>query len=372
MVRFLNNNGYQTDVVTALPNYPRGKVFKGYRNRLYFRQEYKGIKVTHLPIYPSKSRSISVRFISTLTFSIALGIYLILSNTNKYKFIISETPPLNVPLITKFLKSNKSKMVLNVSDLWPLALVELQALKKDGWLHKLLEQIEQNLYSGSDLILAQSDESNSYISERTTSTVLTFRNAVTVKDYYTDYSLAKYSTNKIKLVYAGLLGLTQGMSDIIGKVDFKALGFELHIYGDGIDKNAVKEGADESNGVFFHGYIGSNELQVLLCEYHISFIPFRTSVYGAVPAKLYENAAAGLPVLLAGEGESADIITQNNLGWVCSPSSVKDLTATLEHIKSLDLNEIRRIGIHCRSIAEKKFDRSVQNVKLLKALEAIV
>ena len=35
--------GHEIEVLTAMPNYPRGQVFEGYRGRLFMREEIVGI-----------------------------------------------------------------------------------------------------------------------------------------------------------------------------------------------------------------------------------------------------------------------------------------------------------------------------------------
>jgi len=38
-------DGYEVTVVTCAPNHPRGKVYEGYKNRLYFVEQIDGIRV---------------------------------------------------------------------------------------------------------------------------------------------------------------------------------------------------------------------------------------------------------------------------------------------------------------------------------------
>ena len=61
-----------------------------------------------------------------------------------------------------FLKSKKRQLILNVSDLWPIAGLELGAFKKN-FSYKMLERIEFYNYKHADMILGQSDEILSHI-----------------------------------------------------------------------------------------------------------------------------------------------------------------------------------------------------------------
>ena len=43
--------GHRVSVITGVPNFPRGEVFAGYRNRLWQREEMDGIRVVRVKSY---------------------------------------------------------------------------------------------------------------------------------------------------------------------------------------------------------------------------------------------------------------------------------------------------------------------------------
>jgi hypothetical protein len=45
IVRELLRRGHEVDVVTAMPNYPKGRVFDGYRGRFYSTEDWGGAAV---------------------------------------------------------------------------------------------------------------------------------------------------------------------------------------------------------------------------------------------------------------------------------------------------------------------------------------
>jgi hypothetical protein len=53
----LVKRGHQVLSITGLPNYPSGKIYPGYRQRLWWREEIDGVPVLRLPLYPDRSRS---------------------------------------------------------------------------------------------------------------------------------------------------------------------------------------------------------------------------------------------------------------------------------------------------------------------------
>ena len=115
------------------------------------------ITVHRLWIYPSVSKNILVRIISVLSFSFSLFFYLLFKKTPKK--VIVQSPPLLLSYISVFVLSLKNKkIILNISDLWPLAAIELKALKSGSFSHKFSLFLERFIYKKATLILGQSKE----------------------------------------------------------------------------------------------------------------------------------------------------------------------------------------------------------------------
>src|SRR5690554_8170815 len=54
------NRGYKVTVITGIPNYPKGKFFKGYGLFRKRKEIYKGIKIIRIPIIPRGKNSLSL------------------------------------------------------------------------------------------------------------------------------------------------------------------------------------------------------------------------------------------------------------------------------------------------------------------------
>jgi hypothetical protein len=52
----LKNRGWDLRIVTAMPNYPTGKVFKSHRNRFHFSELVNGVMVWRYWLYASNSK----------------------------------------------------------------------------------------------------------------------------------------------------------------------------------------------------------------------------------------------------------------------------------------------------------------------------
>ena len=74
----LAKRGHEVIVATGFPNYPYGRIFSGYKQRLWKTEVIQGVKVCRFPLYPDQSRSIFGRclYYLSLTASITLlGIF---------------------------------------------------------------------------------------------------------------------------------------------------------------------------------------------------------------------------------------------------------------------------------------------------------
>src|SRR5512134_3610698 len=49
----LRKRGHEVEVLTGFPNYPEGRIYPGYGQRLLHREEMDGISVLRVPLYPS-------------------------------------------------------------------------------------------------------------------------------------------------------------------------------------------------------------------------------------------------------------------------------------------------------------------------------
>ena len=351
-------NGWDVSVVTAMPNYPKGKIFGEYKGRVSADEEIQNIRVLRYWMYASNAAKSLPRIMSMLSFSFtSLFSYGFIKNY-KPDFIFAESPPLTLAfsgyLLSRF---TGARFIMNVSDVWPLSAKELGVIS-DGFLYKKLESFEKFLYIKSFLCSGQSEEIVAHIKESGAKSVYLFRNGVDVNRF--KESKMKFITGEnIKIVYAGLLGVAQGIFEIVRNIDFSELGSEFHIYGEGAEKseleNYLKE--NKNKNIYLHKSVSREEIPEVLSKYYCTIIPLVNSIYGAVPSKIYEAMAAGLPVLFSGSGEGAKIIDENKAGLVSRPKDYVSLKENIMKLKnSLTLrNEMSESG---RKLAEEKFDRN--------------
>lgn len=336
----LKDKGWDVSVLCPLPNYPDGKIFSGYQGKIKCTTTENGIKVNRTWVYPSNSKNKIIRLISMLSFSFSMSIFLLFSKVPKR--VIIQSPPLFVALFAILLcKFKRKKVILNVSDLWPLAGKEL-AVMKDGISYRLLEKIEQFNYKNSDLILGQSKEICNHIIQKVKTRTILYRN-------YPKFKISQNSpdnsTEQIHIVYAGLLGVAQGIVELCKNISLPK-NVVLDIYGNGAEKSEliayINQNPDKK--IFYHGELSRTELHsVLTQKSDYAIIPLVNRIYGSVPSKIFEMANIGLPLIYMGGGEGGDIVREFNLGNVSNPGNYKELNKLLTELSkptSEDRNKI--------------------------------
>lgn len=232
MAAGLKERGWEVSIITSMPNYPYGKVFDEYKGRLFVKETLDEMEVRRYWLYPSNSGKVFPRLLNWFSFSISVLFSFFYIRKKKFDYLIVQSPPLLLGISGLILSwVSRSIMVLNVSDIWPLTARELGAIS-DGYAYKGLEWIERLLYRKSYIRLGQSQEIIEHIATYRNTRTFLFRNGVDTMRYK-QYVTRNNKTKTPSIVYAGLIGVAQGIVEICRYVPFRELGIEFHIYGAG-------------------------------------------------------------------------------------------------------------------------------------------
>ena len=306
----LSKKDYKVTVVCPSPNYPFGKIFDSHKGSFITKSIEQKITVIRLWLFASNSKNKFVRLISMLSFAVHLFLFLLFKKTPKK--VIIQCSPLFVGFFAILIsKLKRKKIILNISDLWPLAGLEMGILNK-GLYYKVLEKVELFNYKNSDLLLGQSKEILTHLKSKAPNKVtFLYRN---YPDFPIEEPIQKKYSDKIQLVYAGLLGIAQGVLNICKQLDLPK-NVELHIYGNGPETNNIIDFANENPNIIYHGSVSRKVLHQELKTYDVTLIPLINRIYGSVPSKIFEYARLGLPILYFSDGEGNELVKKYHLGY---------------------------------------------------------
>lgn len=370
LAEILLESGYDVEVNCPLPNYPRGKIFDNYKGQILKKEVIDGVKLNRYWCYPSNSKNKLVRLVSMLSFAFTLWFSFFRLLKNKPDLFIIQSPPLFISQSAIILaKLLRVKILLNVSDLWPLSAYELGVMNK-GLFYSLLGKVEKFNYKSSDQIMGQSQEILDHINKFVSKPTFLYRN---LPNFEYEININKVGDfNKTKIIYAGLLGYAQGILDICKNVDFEKYNAELHIYGSGMEEKEIRIFSKKKPSIFFKGSVSSSEIKEILPQYDFSLVPLANSIYGAVPSKIFELIKLGIPVIYMGTGEARNIIEENKIGHCILSKDYIALEKLLEKIKINTIDTQKKYKQNCIKLNSKKFNFNIQKKHFIEHLTKLI
>lgn len=356
--------GHDVQVLTAMPNYPMGRVHPGYEG--CFRRETRdGATVLRTFIYPTQHTDFPRRLANYFSFvlsSAAIGMV----ELEPPDFLLVESPPLFLGLSGIWLsRLTRSRLIFNVSDLWPETAVALGVVRAGSTVHRVSESLERLCYRKAWLVTGQSREIVASIAERFPAT-RTYRlsNGVECDAFgarlATPEARASLGGGACVALYAGLHGIAQGLPQLLDAAHAMRdeSGPELVFLGDGPVKGELMRAARERQlaRVRFLDARPADELPPLLASADILVVPLGVGIPGAVPSKLYEAMASGKPVVMIATGEPASIVMHHRVGLVVAPHDIEGLARALRALRD-DPALRAELGANGRRAAERYFDR---------------
>lgn len=387
MAEGLKKQGCEVDVLTSLPNYPKGKIFDGYRRCVSKHEVHGNVNLFRYWIFATVSRNPIFRILNMFSFAVMIWLFAIKCKRIKsYDCVIIQTPTLVVAKSAMLLFKGLygKKCVLNVSDIWPLTAVDMGAMRMGDRSWKYMSKLEQYLYKHADGVLGQSEEILNHVAqdklkldgrwdkkEEDTDEILNsklweadkrlflYRNLQT-------YEMGEHKTRnpKLKIVFSGMLGVAQDVAGIVKNVPWKELNVEFHILGGGKQleeiQNWIAENPDA--GVFAHGFVPKEEIAGRLREMDASIVPLATRIRGAFPSKVFDILPQGLPILFCGGGEGASFISRREVGFTSAPGDYEALVESIKNVRDMSAAEYESMSERCVRISrdELDFDKQIK------------
>ena len=221
----LKQNGFDVVVLTTTPHYNvieselKKYPLKKFLFGLYYKSEFKGIKVYHIP--QKKFKKTIYRIISFIYWHVVSFIFsLFFKNLN---FIISPSPPLSIGLISLMVAKIKgAKSIYNVQEIYPDLIINQGKLKSKLFI-KILKKLEKLIYNNSDAVITIDKVFYSKIYPR-----INNNNKLHIISNFVDTELYnssvlsseipecfKKSNTKLKIIYAGNIGIFQDWIPLI-------------------------------------------------------------------------------------------------------------------------------------------------------------
>ncbi len=341
--------GYDVDVLTLVPTYPFGRVFKGYKNRLLSRDTYKGVNIYRVRAVTGYRDSSIKKILKYINFMI-LGSIVSISIGKKYDYIFG----FNMSALTGMLpavvirKLYKKPLMFWAQDLWPDS-VYAYGFKKTKILSVFLDMFVRFVYHSATSIAISGKGFESKLKPYINSGLKFNYLPNWADDLSTSQALVKPNkNNKIHFTFAGNIGKVQNLENIISA--FHSLQANLqkkaqfNIIGDGSNLEDLKLLADNNPNIVFHGKKNRDDMvqYYQVSDFLIVSLIDEPIFSVTVPAKTQTYIAAKKPILAIINGDTADIVKDNNLGLCTNPSDIDAIANMFK--KCIEMNKLERNG----------------------------
>jgi colanic acid biosynthesis glycosyl transferase WcaI len=362
----LKRRGHEVRVVTALPNYPTGKIFPSYRGRLFLREDLDGIPVFRTWIYAVQSAGLLPRLANYFSFCITSLVSFRWMGRPDVIFV--DSPPLFLCLTALLLARLKgARWVMNVSDLWPDAVAD-SGLVQSGLLLRIARRLESFLYRSADYVSSVTEGIRKILLEEkgVPRTKLLFLPIGVDTALFQPAPADQVLLEQLKLMgksvftYAGRVGHSQGLSLVIKAANQlrsrKDIAFVF--LGDGPVKEQLRRESAQLGltNVFFMDPVPLSEMPRWWSITRGALVTLKDQPihFSARPSKSLPAMASGVPVIFSGVGEMARIISDANAGLVVPPEQVEPLVQSILRLAD-DPALARELGLNGRQLCEQEF-----------------
>lgn len=362
----LIDRGWAVEALTALPNYPTGRVFDGYPRWRPMVETIGRIRTVRAPLFPSQ-KGFARRLASYFSFVASASAWGPRRCTRP-DLVLCESPPLFLGLASRYLARRwRCPYVFNVSDLWPASAIHMGVVRDGSLPARLAERLELWLYRGAAAITGQSSEIIEAVAARVpeqTTAVIT--NGVESSRFGPEQAdddaraLLGDAPGPV-LLYAGLLGLAQGLDHVLDVArDLSPdIPGRVVLVGDGpVRDHLIHRVHEESiTRVRILPAQPRERVPALLAAADVALISLGRTLPGAVPSKIYEAMASALPILLIAGGEPAARVTRAPAGIAVEPGNPEATAAAWQRLVT-DAALRRSLGDAGRREAEVRYSRA--------------
>lgn len=295
----------------------------------------------------------------------------------EFDVVICTTPPL---LFTesalRIARQKRAKLVLDIRDIWPDVAYEMGSFSPGSIYGRFFNYLAKKGYRAADLITSVSPGKVEKIQNRISS------GRVELVPNGIDESILQ-NTEDTELVeklhlndggicaYVGNIGLAQGLGTLIDIAKARPT-VRFLLFGKGADEAKLKKrvASENINNVEFCGSVDARGVYTILSRSDMAYVPLVSSrLRDSIPTKIYDALACGCPVLLAAEGDAANLVDASGLGVHAAPENPAALLNAFDRlIEKPYSNEDRKaasgwvVGYHSRQKFADHFVKLIQSL----------
>ncbi|QOC94830.1 glycosyltransferase WbuB [Micromonospora craniellae] len=381
----LAGRGHEVQVLTGFPNYPTGRLSPGYRMARRRDETVGATRIRRVALYPSHDRSALRRVANYGSFAVSA----LVSGTPALRGLDAlwvGNSPISVALPMWFARyAHRVPVLLHVLDLWPDSVVASGFLGT-GRLSRTVERGMGGwcgaMYHSAARVACVSPGAVDLLAGRG----VPREKLVHIPMWADETPRARggdlradlgLRPDQVVLVYAGALGEAQGLDSLVdacARVADPRL--VCVIAGSGTTEERLRRRAVEvgAANVRFLGQLPRERMPALMVAGDVHYVSLRPGGMSAytMPSKVQATLAAGRALLVAAEGDAADVAHDSGAGITARPGDPDSIAAALRELCELGREKLDLLGQAGRLHYQRVFSVAAGAERVEQALSEVV
>ncbi|MXR52990.1 glycosyltransferase [Halovenus sp. WSH3] len=361
---------WDVTVLAPPPSYPPGEFDRSWTRKQT--EDRDGVTVHRLWSWQPQTEDPGMA--RRLAYYLVFGIHAmcwLLWHVREYDCVVTTTPPISTGAPGLLAAALGTPWVVDVRDLWIDASISLGYLTPGSLIERVSRRFQRRVLHAADRIAvtteALGDSLQQKYGQSLAAKTILVPNGVDVRRFQpsaegdSDEPQATTDGGRATIIYTGNLGSAQALGSCVRAMSrLPEDAAVLRLVGSGDRESQLRRLTDElevQDQVEFHGLVPREEVPALLDDATLGVAALEESdeLSYAMPTKLYEYMASGLPSVVTGRGEIERFVEDNECGLHADaePAAIAEAFERL-----LDDDGLRReLGANGRACAEQEYDR---------------
>lgn len=377
----LKEQGHEVEILTGIPNYPKGEKIAGFSLLKRTHREFGGIKVYRTPMFvrgKSGALRLILNYLSYMLFGVLRSIPFLFKKYDKV-FVFQISPITSAVPAIFISKIKKIPSYIYVQDLWPETFYSIVNIKNEK-IKKVMKKICNKIYdSFTKILIASEGYRNILIKENIDNNKIEYL-PQWAEDFYSNKGIVqeKDIAGEFMLTFAGNIGKAQSVETIIEaarltKEKEPNLNIRWQIIGDGSEFEKIKKIILDYKLNGYVNLLGRKPAQAIPSYFETSdalIVTLKNEdiLKVTLPAKVQSYMAARKPILSVVSGEGKKIIEEAECGLVCEAEDYQILSENAIKLYKMKLEERNILANNGYEYFNQNFTRG----ELLKRLEKIL
>lgn len=353
--RELVRQGFEVEVVTGFPNYPGGKIYPGYRIKLLQREMIDGVQVTRVPLYPDHGQSAIKRILNYVSFA-ASSLFYGLFMARRPDVIYAYHPPLTVGIAAGLLRLlRRVPVVYDIQDMWPDTL-RATGMVNNARALSVVAAVCRWVYRRADHIVVLSPGFKRLLLERGVPEA----KVEVIYNWADEDALAAPrgvvptsfpQQGQFRVLFAGTMGKAQALDavlDAAALLQTRDSRVCFVLLGGGVEVARLKQRAADLQlrNMVFLPPVPMSEVGALLNAADALLVHLRKDPLFeiTIPSKTQAYMAVGRPLLMAVDGDAAELVAESGGGLVIESENAGALAKAAEAMAAMQADTLAAMG----------------------------